>query len=153
VCRASRAVLSYLNFVLEAPTLLVLRQLCMGGRCPLCRYAGDNHCKYPRTGRTLPSILRLTGVIHHDSVVTLALPFVTLTPSAFAFAKISTRFLDDTACAISAAYVLLCMRRRSTSFGLWTRKARWPEGIMCRVFLFEPKPIYDRDIISQPVPA
>jgi hypothetical protein len=35
----------------------------------------------------------------------------------------------------------LCMSRISTSLGLWTRKALWPEGIMCRVFLFEPKPI------------
>jgi hypothetical protein len=26
---------------------------------------------------------------------------------------------------------------------LWTRKALWPEGIMWRVFLFEPKPICD----------
>jgi hypothetical protein len=98
--------------------LPILRQLRTGGRCPQCQYAGVNHCKYARIGRVLHSILILTIVPHHDSVVTLALPFVTLTPSAFAFARISTRFLDDTACAISAAYVLLCMRRRSTSLGL-----------------------------------
>ena len=41
----------------------------------------------------------------------------------------------------SAAKVLLCMRRRSTSRVLLTRKALWPEGIMWRVFLFDPKPI------------
>ena len=44
--------------------------------------------------------------------------------------------------AYSAAKVLLCMRRRSTSAGLLTTKALWPEGIMWRVFLFEPNPIY-----------
>lgn len=38
----------------------------------------------------------------------------------------------------SAAKVLLCMRRRSTSAGLWTRKALWPEGMRWRVFLLEP---------------
>ena len=54
----------------------------------------------------------------YDSVVILALELVTLTPSAFAFATISTRFLEETADAISAAYVLLCMRRSSTSRGL-----------------------------------
>ena len=99
------------------------------------------------------------------SVVTLALAFVTLTPNCFAFATMSTLFLDETACEIlekwsvchfalwngyrkveaeghsstySAAKVLLCIKRRSTSDGLWTRKALWPEGIKWRVFLFEP---------------
>ncbi len=43
--------------------------------------------------------------------------------------------------AYSAAKDLLCMSSRSTSEGLWTRKALWPEGIRCRVFLFEPYPI------------
>lgn len=64
-----------------------------------------------------PSILP-SSALPHDSVVILALPLVTFTPSDFAFARISTRFLEDTACAISAAYVRLCMRRRSTSLGL-----------------------------------
>ena len=41
----------------------------------------------------------------------------------------------------SAAKVLLCIRRRSTSAGLCTRKALWPEGIRWRVFLLEPYPI------------
>lgn len=41
----------------------------------------------------------------------------------------------------SAAKVLLCIRSRSTSAGLCTRKALWPEGIMWRVFLLEPNPI------------
>ena len=94
----------------------------------------------------------------YTSTVTLALGFVTLTPSSLARAIISTLFLDETACAIlsyvspcywseyvdrtnSAANVLLCMRRRSTSRVLLTRKALWPEGIMWRVFLLEPKPI------------
>ena len=36
----------------------------------------------------------------HDSVVTLAFAFVTLTPNCFALAMISTLFLDETACAI-----------------------------------------------------
>ena len=36
----------------------------------------------------------------YDSVVTLAFAFVTLTPNCFAFAMISTLFLDDTECAI-----------------------------------------------------
>jgi hypothetical protein len=36
---------------------------------------------------------------------------------------------------------LLCIRRSSTSRTLLTRKALWPEGIMCLVFLLEPKPI------------
>lgn len=36
----------------------------------------------------------------YDSVVTLAFGFVTFTPNCFAFAMISTRFLDDTACPI-----------------------------------------------------
>jgi hypothetical protein len=35
----------------------------------------------------------------YDSVVTFALAFVTFTPSAFAFAMISTRLRADTACA------------------------------------------------------
>jgi len=74
-------------------------------------------------------------------VVTLALGLVTLTPRALAFAMMSTRFRLETACAISAAYVRLCMRRSSTSRGLLTRNALWPEGIMCLVFLLEPKPI------------
>lgn len=33
------------------------------------------------------------------------------------------------------------MRSKSTSVGLWTRKALWPEGIKWRVFLLEPYPI------------
>ena len=90
---------------------------------------------------------------------------MTLTPNIFAFATISTLFLDETACEIllvvsilyllahkqsktersmatySAANVLLCMRRRSMSLRLWTTKALWPEGIRWRVFLFEPYPI------------
>lgn len=45
-------------------------------------------------------------------------------------------------CAYSAAKVLLCMRSRSTSPGLCTRKALWPEGIKWRVFLLEPYPIW-----------
>ena len=36
----------------------------------------------------------------YDSVVTLAFGFVTFTPNCFAFATISTRFREDTACAI-----------------------------------------------------
>ena len=36
----------------------------------------------------------------YDSVVTLALAFVTFTPSCFAFAIISTLFLDETECEI-----------------------------------------------------
>jgi hypothetical protein len=43
----------------------------------------------------------------------------------------------------SAAKVLLCMRRSSTSRVLLTRKALWPDGIMWRVFLLEPNPIYN----------
>lgn len=39
----------------------------------------------------------------YDSVVTLAFAFVTFTPSCFAFATISTLFLDDTACEILVA--------------------------------------------------
>lgn len=42
----------------------------------------------------------------------------------------------------SAANVLLCMRRRSTSRVLLTRKALCPDGVRWRVFLLEPKPIY-----------
>jgi hypothetical protein len=136
--------------------LLVLCQLCVEVRHPQCFVCRENrYCRYVGLilcCALLRLIVTLTAATHHDSVVTFALPFVTLTPSAFAFARILTRFLDDTACAISAAYVLLCMRSRSTSFGLWTRKARWPEGIMCRVFLFEPKPIYNKAIVSQSVP-
>jgi len=94
--------------------------------------------------------------LDHDSVVTLAFAFVTFTPSCFARAMISSRFRAETACAIlprllaattllqksnfthSAANVWLCMRRRSTSLAFLTRKALWPEGIRCRVFLLEP---------------
>lgn len=36
----------------------------------------------------------------YASVVSLALPFVTLTPSCFALETISARFLEETACAI-----------------------------------------------------
>ena len=36
----------------------------------------------------------------YDSVVTLAFAFVTLTPNIFAFAIMSTLFLDETACDI-----------------------------------------------------
>lgn len=107
---------------------------------------------------------------HYTSVVMRALGFVTLTPSSFARWTISILFLDETACEIllivrifayclvgcvasdtgvdrrrgsySAAKVLLCIRRRSTSRVLLTRKALWPEGIMWRVFLFDPNPIW-----------
>ena len=41
-----------------------------------------------------------TSTIPHDSTVTLALGFVTFTPSAFALAMMSILFLDDTACDI-----------------------------------------------------
>lgn len=92
---------------------------------------------------------------------------MTLTPSSLARAIMSTLFLDETACAIlyyvspwymirvmgrtnSAAKVLLCMRRRSTSRVLLTRKALWPEGIMWRVFLLDPKPIYTHHQNSVP---
>ena len=46
----------------------------------------------------------------HDSVVTLAFAFVTLTPNIFAFAIMSTLFLDETACEI-----LLVVSNGSTS--------------------------------------
>lgn len=100
------------------------------------------------------------NTLPQTSVVILALGFVTLTPSCFARVMISILFLDETAweiliqvslvgysmnaCTYSAANVLLCMRRRSTSRTLLTRKALWPEGIMWRVFLLDPKPIYIR---------
>ena len=102
------------------------------------------------------SYCKFTLHLVYDSVVTLAFAFVTFTPSCFAFATISTLFFDETACEIlvvvsitflassedreaySAAKVVLCMRRRSTSPGLLTTKALCPEGIMWRVFLFEP---------------
>ena len=41
-------------------------------------------------------------------------------------------------CAYSAAYVLLCISRRSRSRVLLTRNALWPDGIMWRVFLLLP---------------
>src|SRR4051794_25240265 len=41
----------------------------------------------------------------YDLVLTLALGLVTLTPKALALATISTLFREETACAISAAYV------------------------------------------------
>lgn len=95
----------------------------------------------------------------HASVVTFALLFVTFTPSCLARASISTRFLDETACDIlesesvtvlptiidgphSAAKVRLCIKSMSISRVLCTRNALWPEGIMWRVFLLEPYPIY-----------
>lgn len=61
--------------------------------------------------------------------------------------SISPTFLQpDLKITYSAAKVLLCIRRRSTSRTLLTRKALWPEGIMWRVFLFDPKPIYSVSI-------
>jgi hypothetical protein len=41
--------------------------------------------------------------VSHDSVVTFALPFVTLTPSCFALWMMSTRLREETECEISAA--------------------------------------------------
>jgi len=43
--------------------------------------------------------------------------------------SVSTILVSDVGKTYSAAKVLLCMRRRSTSLVLWTRKALWPEGI------------------------
>jgi len=116
--RASRLFWHFVHFVLDAFILLVFRQSSVRARWPSCHFAGDSLREYARTSCMLNSTLSLPILLDHDSVVTLALPLVTLTPSALAFARISTRFLDDTACAISAAYVLLCMRRRSTSLVL-----------------------------------
>jgi len=103
----------------------------------------DNTVHHPNAKSTpcLISFSICTGT-DHDSVAILALPLVTLTPSCFARETISIRFLDETACAISAAYVLLCMRRSSRSRVLFTRNDLCPEGIMWRVFLLLPKPIF-----------
>lgn len=49
---------------------------------------------------SIPSQNQSRHHLAHDSVVTFALAFVTLTPNCFAFARISTRFRDDTACEI-----------------------------------------------------
>lgn len=97
-----------------------------------------------------------------SSARTRALALVTRTPSALAleikesssencptssraqrigcthFSRISIRFLLLTLCAISAAKEALCMRRSSTSLTLLTTSLRYPFGMMCRVFLFEP---------------
>lgn len=43
---------------------------------------------------------RQSSLLLYDSVVTFAFPFVTLTPNCLAFAKISTRFREETACEI-----------------------------------------------------
>ena len=51
---------------------------------------------------------------------------------------ISARFLPDTLCAISAAYFELCIISSSNSATLLTVNLRYPFGIKCRVFLFEP---------------
>ena len=48
----------------------------------------------------------------------------------------------------SAAYVLLCMSSKSTSPGLLTTKALWPEGIMWRVLRLEPYPICHSHSVS-----
>lgn len=74
----------------------------------------------------------------YDSVVTFAFAFVTFTPSCLALATMSILLRADTACAISAAYRRLCIRRRSTSRTLLTRNALWPDGVRWRVFLFDP---------------
>jgi hypothetical protein len=50
------------------------------------------------------------------------------TPSTLALAMISIRFFDETPWATAAAYLLLCIRRRSSSETLWTRSSLWPEG-------------------------
>lgn len=42
----------------------------------------------------------------------------------------------------SAAYVRLCINNSSTSLGFWTRKTLCPDGIIWRVFLLLPYPIY-----------
>lgn len=75
----------------------------------------------------------------YSSVANLAFPFVTATPSFFAFSTISKRFFAPTAEAksaheiysnipISAAYVRLYISSISTSRALWTRKTLCPEG-------------------------
>ncbi len=46
--------------------------------------------------------------------------------------------VEEERAAYSAAKVLLCISRRSTSPVLCTRKALWPEGMRWRVFLLEP---------------
>src|SRR4051812_4006450 len=58
-----------------------------------------NSVNDPCKTAVLPSPFHTLTLHIYDSVVTLALAFVTLTPSDFAFAMISTRFLAETACA------------------------------------------------------
>jgi hypothetical protein len=55
----------------------------------------------------------------YDSVLTRALSLVTLTPICFARAMMSMRLRAETEWAISAAKVVLCMRRRSTSLTMY----------------------------------
>lgn len=59
--------------------------------CLFCPFipAPCSHCPQKAPSRTI-----------YDSVVILALPLVTLTPSCLARATISIRFLEETACAI-----------------------------------------------------
>jgi hypothetical protein len=85
--------------------------------------------------------------------------FVTFTPSALQLhedkcqgaagqlrngahrARISMRLRELTLCAISAAKLLLCMRRRSTSRTLYTRNFLRPLGRRWRVYvMFERAP-------------
>lgn len=58
----------------------------------------------------------------HGSLASMDEPLVTLTPRTLARARISMRDLDETAWAISAAKRPECMRRRSISLALWTRR-------------------------------
>lgn len=61
-------------------------------------------------------------------------------PQLTIFARSRNRIV--TKITYSAAYVRLCIKRISTSLTLLTRNALWPDGIIWRVFLFEPNPIY-----------
>lgn len=73
---------------------------------PPSQLNSSSHRKY--TAETIAMI--------YDSVVILALPFVTLTPSCLARATISIRFLDETACAILSRNMSSCTLRRSGFF-------------------------------------
>ena len=73
----------------------------------------------------------------YDSVVTLAFAFVTLTPNCFAFAMISTLFLDDTECAILSFAQSACGQECSLLFSFSivqsssTRATRTPLHMSC----------------------
>jgi hypothetical protein len=71
----------------------------------------------------MPRSAAQTSSPAYDSVLTLAWPFVTLTPSCFALVTISMRFLAETACEILGNVSPACTLREGGNGGRTLRQS------------------------------